>query len=151
MARTQPNPAPVPAAASSDAAGVSLYDARPFFEKALQHGLQQGLIDAAKLDAIALDAPKGMVQIARYFGNEFLRPDLEKARERIVNLVSLHLEHSTGGVAAGCLGHGRGIRLGSRHGLDRRFFVRVTCGGCGLAAIGVSQVDLAVVVFQSFQ
>ena len=103
MARTQPDTAPVavavpvPKAARSNGAGVSLYDARPFFEKALRHGLQQGLIDAAKLDAIALDAPKGMVQIARYFGNEFLRPDLEKARERIVNLVSLYLEHSTGG------------------------------------------------------
>lgn len=74
-----------------------LYDARPFFEKALQYGIQHGLIDAATLDAITRDAPKGMVQIARYFGNEFLRPDLEKARERIVNLVSLFLEHSTGG------------------------------------------------------
>ena len=101
MARTPPDSAPAPVAlpkaTRSSAAGVSLYDARPFFEKALQHGIQQGLIDAARLDAIALDAPKGMVQIARYFGNEFLRPDLEKARERIVNLVSLHLEHSTGG------------------------------------------------------
>ena len=81
----------------SEGAGVSIYDARPFFEKALQHGIRHGLIDAAKLEAIALDAPKGMVQIARYFGNEFLRPDLEKARERIVNLVSLYLEHSTHG------------------------------------------------------
>ena len=101
MARTQPDTAPevvpVPKAARSNAAGMSLYDARPFFEKALQHGLRHGLIDAAKLDAIAIDAPKGMVQIARYFGNEFSRPDLEKARERIVNLVSLYLEHSTGG------------------------------------------------------
>ena len=82
--------APVPA-------GMSLYDARPFFEKALVYGVQHGLMDAQKLDAINNDAPKGMVQIARYFGNEFLRPDLEKARERLVNLVSLHLEHSTAG------------------------------------------------------
>ena len=83
--------------AGREGAGLSLYDARPFFEKALQHGIRHGLIDAAKLDAIAADAPKGMVQIARYFGNEFLRPDLEKARERLVNLVSLYLEHSTNG------------------------------------------------------
>jgi hypothetical protein len=27
------------------------------------------------------DAPKGMVQIARYFGSEYLRPELEKARD----------------------------------------------------------------------
>jgi hypothetical protein len=76
---------------------VSLFDARPFFEKALQHGLQHGILDQAKLDTICAEAPKGMVQIARYFGNEFLRPDLEKARERIVNLVSLYLEDSCDG------------------------------------------------------
>ncbi|MDB5868770.1 MAG: hypothetical protein JWP96_1102 [Polaromonas sp.] len=78
-------------------ASVSLYDARPFFEKALQFGVQNGIIDRQKLDAICTEAPKGMVQIARYFGNEFLRPDLEKAKDRIVNLVSLYLERSSGG------------------------------------------------------
>ena len=76
---------------------VALYDARPFFEKALQYGVQHGIIDGQKLDAICTDAPKGMVQIARYFGNEFLRPELEKARDRMVNLVSLYLESTTGG------------------------------------------------------
>ena len=76
---------------------VSLFDARPFFEKALAYGIQQGLIDQAKRDAICAEAPKGMVQIARYFGSEFLRPELELARDRLVNLVSLHLEHSSGG------------------------------------------------------
>ncbi len=78
-------------------ASVSLYDARPFFEKALQFGVQNGIIDRQKLDAICADAPKGMVQIARHFGSEFLRPELEKARDRIVNLVSLYLESSSGG------------------------------------------------------
>ena len=78
-------------------ATVSLYDARPFFEKALQFGLQNGIIDRSKVDAIRADAPKGMVQIARYFGTEFLRPDLEKAKDRLVNLVSLCLESSSGG------------------------------------------------------
>ena len=76
---------------------VSLFDARPFFEKAVAHGVQHGIIDQAKLDAICQDAPKGMVQIARYFGTEFLRPELEKARDRMVNLVSLYLEHTSGG------------------------------------------------------
>lgn len=76
---------------------VSLFDARPFFEKALAYGMQHGILNAAKLDAIANDAPKGMVQIARYFGSEFLRPELEKAKDRIVNLVSLYLESSTEG------------------------------------------------------
>jgi hypothetical protein len=76
---------------------VSLFDARPFFEKALTYGVEHGIIDHAKLEAICQDAPKGMVQIARYFGTEFLRPDLEKARDRIVNLVSLYLESTSGG------------------------------------------------------
>ncbi|MDZ7936738.1 MAG: hypothetical protein U5M53_00015 [Rhodoferax sp.] len=76
---------------------VSLFDARPFFVKALAHGVQHGLIDQAKLDSICTDAPKGMVQIARYFGTEFLRPELELAKDRMVNLVSLYLEHSSGG------------------------------------------------------
>jgi hypothetical protein len=82
---------------SASPASVSLYDARPFFEKALQYGVQHGILDQPRLDAICADAPKGMVQIARYFGNEFLRPDLEKARDRIVNLVSLNLQYSSGG------------------------------------------------------
>ena len=86
-----------PSAPVSPASTVSVYDARPFFEKALQYGVQNGIIDQPKLDAICVDAPKGMVQIARYFGTEFLRPELEKARERMVSLVSLYLESTTGG------------------------------------------------------
>jgi hypothetical protein len=82
---------------SPSSSAVALHDARPFFEKALQYGVSHGLIDASKLDAICADAPKGMVQIARYFGSEFLRPELEKSRDRMVNLVSLYLEHSTAG------------------------------------------------------
>lgn len=78
-------------------ASLSLYDKRPFFEKALQYGVQHGIINQQKLDDICRDAPKGMVQIASYFGSEFLRPELEKAKDRIVNLISLYLEESTGG------------------------------------------------------
>ena len=78
-------------------ASVSIYDARPFFEKALHYGVQHGIIDAQKLELICTEAPKGMVQIARYFGSEFLRPEIEKARERMVNLVSLYLETSCQG------------------------------------------------------
>jgi len=79
---------------SASPAALSLYDARPFFEKALQYGVANGLIDQTKLDAICTEAPKGIVQIAGYFGSEFLRPELEKARERMVNLISLFLEES---------------------------------------------------------
>jgi hypothetical protein len=76
---------------------ISLYDTRQFFEKALQYGVQHGIIPAEKIEAMRVDGPKGMVQIARYFGNEFLRPNLEKARDRMVNLISLYLEHSCRG------------------------------------------------------
>jgi hypothetical protein len=78
-------------------AAVALFDDRPFFEKAVAYGVQHGVLDQAKLDAIQTDAPKGMVQIARYFGSEFLRPELEKAKDRIVNMVSLTLQIQSGG------------------------------------------------------
>jgi hypothetical protein len=81
----------------SSPSAVSLYDARPFFEKALQHGIQHGIISPEKIEAMRVEGSKGVVQIARYFGNEFLRPELEKARDRMVNLVSLYLESSCGG------------------------------------------------------
>ena len=84
--------------ASAYPAVVSLYDARPFFEKALQFGVQHSIIPTEKLAAICADAPKGMLQITRYFdGSKFLRPDLEQAKDRIVNLVSLYLESISGG------------------------------------------------------
>jgi hypothetical protein len=59
--------------------------------------VQHGIINAEKIEAMRVEGPKGMVQIARYFGNEFLRPDLEKARDRMVNLISLYLENSCHG------------------------------------------------------
>lgn len=85
------------ASPSPQASALALHDARPFFEKALAYGVQHGLLPQAKLDAMCAEAPKGMVQIARYFGSEHLRPELEKARERMVNLISLYLEHSCDG------------------------------------------------------
>ncbi len=76
---------------------VSLYDGRPFFEKALHFGVQNGIIDPARISDILEDAPKGMVQIADFFGSQYLRPDVETALARMVNLVSLYLEEKTGG------------------------------------------------------
>ena len=81
----------------SEPAGVALFDARPFFEKALIYGIQHGILTQAKVEAICAEAPKGLVQIARYFGSEFLRPELEKAKERMINLVSLYLQNSSAG------------------------------------------------------
>lgn len=96
MTKPMPGAESAPASVSAPTA-LSLHDARPFFEKALAYGVQHGVIDQATLDAIHAQAPKGMVQIARYFGSEFLRPELEKARERMVNLVSLYLQESCDG------------------------------------------------------
>ncbi len=83
--------------ASTSTSVLALHDQRAFFEKALAYGVQHGILDSATLDAIHAEAPKGMVQIARYFGSEFLRPELEKARERMVNLISLYLQESCDG------------------------------------------------------
>ena len=80
---------------------VALFEQRNFFEKALRHGVRYGILSQERLDAMHTEGPKGMVQIARYFGSEYLRPELEKARARMVNLISLHLEqHSEGDLGA---------------------------------------------------
>ena len=92
------NPDPAVSGGTGNAgSGIALFDERPFFEKALAYGVAHGLIGAERIEALRTEAPKGMVQIARYFGTEYLRPDLEKARERIVNLVSLFLQDSCEG------------------------------------------------------
>ena len=83
---------PVTLPVTSTLASIALHDGRLFFEKALAYGIAHGLLSPGNLDAMNTNAPKGMVQIARYFGTEFLRPDLERACERMLNLVSLYLE-----------------------------------------------------------
>ncbi len=94
---TDSDPSPANTESPTVPTGMALHDSRAFFEKALAHGLQHGILDASTLDAIHAEAPKGMVQIARYFGSEFLHPELEKARARMVNLISLHLQEASGG------------------------------------------------------
>jgi hypothetical protein len=76
---------------------VAIVDKRPFFEKALSFGMQQGLIDRQHCQAMIADGAKGSVQVADYFGSSHLHADLENARKRIVNLVSLYLEHQYSG------------------------------------------------------
>lgn len=70
---------------------LALGDHRPFFERALRHAVKQGVLDHNKLHVMETEAAKGMVQIAKTFGSEYLRPEIEAARKRIVNLVSLYL------------------------------------------------------------
>lgn len=76
---------------------VTLIDRRPFFEKALTHGLRQRIIEHARCESIIKDGAKGAVQVAEHFGTSHLQADLENARRRIVSLVSLYLELSSGG------------------------------------------------------
>jgi hypothetical protein len=76
---------------------VALVDKRPFFEKALSFGMQQGLIDRPHCQKMIADGAKGTVQVADFFGSSHLYGDLENARKRIVNLISLYLEHQFNG------------------------------------------------------
>jgi hypothetical protein len=76
---------------------LAVFDERPFFERALAFGVRAGILADEKIAAIVDDGPKGMLQIAEYFGTQYLRPNIDEARERIVNLVSLFLEEQSGG------------------------------------------------------
>ena len=81
---------------SDNKQSVAVVDKRPFFEKALCFGVRHDIIDNAKRQAIIADGAKGTVQVAEHFGTSYLYADLENARKRIVNLVSLYLEDSCG-------------------------------------------------------
>lgn len=76
---------------------LATYDSRPFFDKALRYGVAQGIISPQRLQLIQEDFAKGIVQIANFFGTAHLRPDLEFALRRMVNLISLYLEDMSGG------------------------------------------------------
>lgn len=76
---------------------LATFDDRPFFDKALRYGVQQGIITPGQLQSLQEGFSKGIVQIANFFGTAHLRPELELALHRMVNLVSLHLEDMSGG------------------------------------------------------
>ena len=76
---------------------LATVDNRPFFDKALQSGVTQGIITPDRLQSLQDEFSKGIVQIANFFGTAYLRPELELALRRMVNLVSLHLEDLSGG------------------------------------------------------
>ncbi|RXZ38278.1 hypothetical protein D9O50_01650 [Oxalobacteraceae bacterium CAVE-383] len=76
---------------------VAVVDKRPFFERALSYGLQQGLLERTHCEKMIADGAKGSVQVADFFGSSHLHADLENARRRIVNLVSLYLEQQSNG------------------------------------------------------
>ncbi len=72
-------------------------DKRSFFERALIFGIEHDIISNDRLHAIIMEGATGIVQIAKYFGTESLRTELETARKRMTNLVSLYLEDYTEG------------------------------------------------------
>ena len=76
---------------------LAAFDARPFFDKALRYGFEQEILTPVRLQNIQEDLAKGIVQIANYFGTAHLRPELELALHRMVNLISLYLEEMSGG------------------------------------------------------
>ena len=76
---------------------LAAFEDRPFFEQALRFGVQKKIISAEKIEAISIEAPKGIVQIAAAFGSQYLRPEIELARQRIVNLDSLYLDETADG------------------------------------------------------
>ena len=82
---------------STVSSALAQIDSRPYFEKVLHYAIEQNVIAPEALKTLLADAPKGMVQIANYFGTAYLRTDLESARQRIVNLISLYLEEVSGG------------------------------------------------------
>ena len=81
----------------SASTSLATFDDRPFFEKALRYGVEQDIITPARLQNIQDDFPKGIVQIANYFGTAHLRPELELALLRMANLISLYLEDLSSG------------------------------------------------------
>uniref|UniRef100_UPI0026133B6D hypothetical protein n=1 Tax=uncultured Zoogloea sp. TaxID=160237 RepID=UPI0026133B6D len=76
---------------------IATVDSRPYFERVLCHARAEGLIDAARLEAIHREGAKGIVQLAAHFSTANLRPALEAARTRLVTLVGLALEAESGG------------------------------------------------------
>src|SRR5450830_734207 len=82
---------------SDNLRNIQIIDKRPFFEKVLSHGVKNRTLDQETCRAIIADGAKGTVQVAAFFGTSHLHTDLENARLRIVNLVSLFLEHTFDG------------------------------------------------------
>ena len=79
------------------ATALTTFDNRPFFDKALRYGVAQDIIPPGRLQSLQEEFSKGIVQIANFFGTAHLRPELELALHRMVNLVSLYLEDMSGG------------------------------------------------------
>ncbi|MFM2434125.1 MAG: hypothetical protein RL063_104 [Pseudomonadota bacterium] len=83
---------------SSTQQSLSAYENGPYLEKALRYAVQHQVLNQEGLTAIINDASTGSVQIAEYFGHSaHLRQHLEDAKNKMVRLVSLYLEHTCDG------------------------------------------------------
>ena len=82
---------------AQEAYALAAFDGRPFFDRALRHGVAHGMISGERLALIEDEFAKGIVQIANYFGTAHLRPNLELAARRMAALVSLYLEEQAAG------------------------------------------------------
>ena len=74
---------------------LATIDTRPFFERAIAYGVDQGILSPLHLDKLSDEGPKGVVQIANHFGTAYLHASLETAAARMVHLISLYLEEKS--------------------------------------------------------
>lgn len=71
---------------------LAAFDDRPFFDRVLHYAVTRNTVTPERLHGLQAEFAKGIVQIANFFGTAYLRPDLELATRRMVNLVSLSLQ-----------------------------------------------------------
>jgi hypothetical protein len=64
-----------------------------YFEQAIRHGRATNRLPLDAVAQYSRDAPKGIVQLADYFGSAYLRENLEKAAKYLVFAASLGLEY----------------------------------------------------------
>ena len=72
---------------------LAIVNEQSFFERTLIFGVKHKIISESRLESLIKEGATGIVQIANYFGTAHLRIDLENAKDRIVNLVSLYLDN----------------------------------------------------------
>ncbi|MBP9780107.1 hypothetical protein KBD33_05825 [Candidatus Gracilibacteria bacterium] len=76
---------------------LQIRDSGSFFERAFSAGIEQKRITREKIESILEDGPHGVFQIAQKFEKPGIYTGLERARDRMVALVSLYLEEVTHG------------------------------------------------------
>jgi hypothetical protein len=81
---------------AAKATSVATRDQRSYLERAIAHGIEQGILNDSHLARMQEEGAKALVQIANYFGSAYLRANLETALARFSNLASLYLEDRFG-------------------------------------------------------